>query len=542
MRGNSFLEKATILAGLASNVDAFWRLPCRSRSGLARIDPLVNPGAIAQHAHAVHGSSGFGKSSGYDDLLAGNCTSCEVAQDKSAYWIPSLHFKNAATGKFEIVEQVGGMLAYYLLYGDNITAFPEGFAMIAGNNELRNFSNYPVPDVDKSNWNQAPYNTQAFLRQAALGFNCLNYAAAAEGSLYRHFLPDKDYLDANCADGVRFELMFPSCWNKTAGVTAPDSKSHMAYPSEVMTGTCPEGFDTRLVSLFYETIWNTAAYIGTPGEFIISNGDPTGYGYHGDFIMGWEEEFLQQAVDTCTNLSGEISDCPLFDIQDASVYGSCSFEMPSDLVNDEIIGPMSTLPGNCPVQYGPAQATSNMPGESTAMASSTSSARGSSAAATTTSTSAVVPTLSHSAGSTIVASLGQTYVPGGVFAAVESGASYSTSSSTAADGVAAVSSSSTIAADGIAAASSSSISAAGGIAAISSSPTTLLTASSASAYSTSFSTTTAISYLNEEVEVAEVFWVKETVTVTTTAQADGVARRRHVHEHQRAKKRGGHFA
>ncbi|KAF7853657.1 hypothetical protein EAF04_010648 [Stromatinia cepivora] len=534
MRGNSFLEKATILAGLASNVDAFWRLPCRSRSGLARIDPLVNPGAIAQHAHAVHGSSGFGKSSGYDDLLAGNCTSCEVSQDKSAYWIPSLHFKNAATGKFEIVEQVGGMLAYYLLYGDNVKAFPEGFAMIAGNNELRNFSNYPVPDIDKSNWNQAPYNTQAFLGQAAIGFNCLNYAAAPEGSLYRHFLPDKDYLDANCADGVRFELMFPSCWNKTAGVTAPDSRSHMAYPSEVMTGTCPDGFDTRLVSLFYETIWNTAAYIGTPGEFFISNGDPTGYGYHGDFIMGWEEEFLQKAVDTCTNLSGEISDCPLFDIQDASVYGSCSFEMPSDLENDEIVGPMSTLPGNCPVQYGPAQATSHMPGEtSTAMASSSSisSAKGSSAAITTTSgTFAVVPTLSHSAGSTIVASLGETYAPGGVFAAVESGLSYSASSS------------STTAADGIAAISSSSTTAAGGIPTIISSPTTLLTTSSASLYSTSYSTTTAISYLNEDVEVAEIFWVEEIVTVTATAHADGVARRRHLHEHQRAKKRGGHFA
>ncbi|CAD6446809.1 bdc05db1-fbf9-4a7b-826c-2364a3f825b4 [Sclerotinia trifoliorum] len=538
MRGNSFLEKATILAGLASNVDAFWRLPCRSRSGLARLDPLVNPGAIAQHAHAIHGSSGFGKSSGYDDLMAGNCTSCEVSQDKSAYWIPSLHFKNAATGKFEIVEQVGGMLAYYLLYGDNIKAFPEGFAMIAGNNELRNFSSYPVPDVDKSNWNQAPYNSQAFLRQAALGFNCLNYAAAAEGSLYRHFLPDKDYLDANCADGVRFELMFPSCWNSTAGPTAPDSKSHMAYPSEVMTGTCPEGFDTRLVSLFYETIWNTAAYKGIDGEFIISNGDPTGYGYHGDFIMGWEESFLQNAVDTCTNLSGEISDCPLFDIQDASVYGSCSFEMPADLVNDEINGPMATLPGNVPVQYGPGQASSDTPGEPTAVASSTSSAKGSSAAFTTTSPSAIVPTLSHSAGSTIVASLGETYVPGGVFAAVESGVSYSSSSSStiATDG-AAVTSSSTTVAGGYAAASSSPISAPGGVAAVSSSPTTLLTASSASAYSTSFSTTTALSNLNEDVEVDEVFWVEETVTVTTTAQA-GVARRRHLHEHQRAKKRG----
>jgi hypothetical protein len=37
---------------------AFWRMPCRTRSGLARIDPLVSNGTVAQHVHAIHGSSG----------------------------------------------------------------------------------------------------------------------------------------------------------------------------------------------------------------------------------------------------------------------------------------------------------------------------------------------------------------------------------------------------------------------------------------------------------------------------------------------------
>lgn len=292
---------------------------------------------------------------------------------------------------------------YYLLYGDNIQAFPKGFSMIAGNNDLRNFSNYPVPDVDKSNWNVAPYNTQDFLRQAALGFNCLNYAATPEASLYRHFLPDKAYLDANCADGVRFELMFPSCWNKAAGVAPPDSRSHMAYPSTVMSGDCPEGFDTRLPSLFYETIWNTAAYKGVDGEFVVSNGDPTGYGYHGDFIMGWDVDFLQSAVDTCTNLSGRIEDCPLFDIQDESVWGTCSIDIPSNIKGDDVTGPMDALPGDNPIQSGPGLATSgSIPvntGKASSTKSSSTSTKASSSKATT--TSAVVPTLPYSAGSSI---------------------------------------------------------------------------------------------------------------------------------------------
>jgi hypothetical protein len=399
--------------------------------------------------------------------------------------------------------------------------------MIAGTNDLRNFSNYPVPDIDKSNWNKAPYNTQAFLRQAALGFNCLNYAKAPEGSLYRHFLPDKSYLDANCADGVRFELMFPSCWNQSAGVSPADGKSHMAYPSEVMTGDCPKGFETRVVSLFYETIWNTAAYIGRDGEFIISNGDPTGYGYHGDFIMGWDEDFLQNAVDTCTNASGEITDCPLFDIQTEAEYGSCAMtmDMPEALTHDNVTGPIAGLPGNCAIQSGPAPASSMGSKPTSAAATSahstaSSSAVSSAASSSITSTSAIVPTLSHSAGSTM--SYSQTYEPGGVFAAVQSGSTFSDSTTTSA-----------------------------------APQTTLMTSASSalaqSFVSTSFSTTTSISALNEEVLINEVFWVEELVTVTAsvtdtvvvTATAAASAKKRHLHDHQRAHQRAhkrGHFA
>lgn len=146
--------------------------------------------------------------------------------------------------------------------------------MIAGDTNQRNYS-YPVPDIEKSLWNTAPYNTQTFLRQAALGFNCLNYQKTPEGSLYRHFLPDKDYLDAHCTDGVRFELMFPSCWNGDKKMPK-NKKDHMAYPSQVMTGECPSGFRERVPSLFYEIIWDTYAFKGQDGMFVLANGDPTG--------------------------------------------------------------------------------------------------------------------------------------------------------------------------------------------------------------------------------------------------------------------------
>lgn len=51
-------------------------------------------------------------SSAFDDLAAGDCTSCRVTQDKSAYWHPQLYFKDDATLEYEEVGPLGGMLAY----------------------------------------------------------------------------------------------------------------------------------------------------------------------------------------------------------------------------------------------------------------------------------------------------------------------------------------------------------------------------------------------------------------------------------------------
>jgi hypothetical protein len=266
--------------------------------------------------------------------------------------------------------------------------------MIAGDSNQRNFT-LPVPDPEKSLWGFDPaQSSQSGLAQKAVGFNCLNYDIAPEGALYRHFLPDKAYLDANCKDGIRAELMFPSCWNGK-DLTSKDKRSHVAYPELVTTGSCPSDFPIRLPGLFYEIIWDTHAFAGVAGEFVWSNGDPTGYGYHGDFIMGWEETFLQSAVDTCTSLSGRIQDCPLFTIQTEAESQQCHIKVPSAIASEDVSGPLAGLPGGVNVNYGPGYVV----------------AGGASASASV--DPVPIPTLSHSAGSTVAPS--ETPLPGGVF-------------------------------------------------------------------------------------------------------------------------------
>lgn len=290
----------------------------------------------------------------YEDLTAeGACTSCAVTQDKSAYWTPALYFVYS-NGSSVIVPQVGGLLAYYLYYMDNVKAFPEGFQMIAGAKNSRSF-NGSFPDEPLSAWPSEPDN-QAWLTQRAIGFNCLNYDQPAEPSLYRHELPKKSYMDSNCKNGMRLEMGFPSCG--TGEADSDDHKSHVAYPNLVKEGKCPEGYDVNYPFLFYETIWATQTFAGEDGEFALSYGDPVGTGYHGDFIMGWEsEDFLQKALDTCQNDSGRIEDCPLFDIQSDSDAAKCTFDMPEILKDEDVLSVQDGIPLGVPLQYGPEDAT-----------------------------------------------------------------------------------------------------------------------------------------------------------------------------------------
>lgn len=41
---------------LVSGAHAFWRMPCRSETGIARMDPIMDKGEISDHVHTIAGS------------------------------------------------------------------------------------------------------------------------------------------------------------------------------------------------------------------------------------------------------------------------------------------------------------------------------------------------------------------------------------------------------------------------------------------------------------------------------------------------------
>jgi hypothetical protein len=53
----SVASLSAAVALLSGTTDAFWRMPCHSRTALARLDPIVDRGVASSHGHVIHGGS-----------------------------------------------------------------------------------------------------------------------------------------------------------------------------------------------------------------------------------------------------------------------------------------------------------------------------------------------------------------------------------------------------------------------------------------------------------------------------------------------------
>ncbi|BGP53646.1 hypothetical protein JCM8202_003584 [Rhodotorula sphaerocarpa] len=317
---------AAFLAAFRS-VDAFWRLPCQNSLVVERADPIVTPGQVAPHVHNFVGGSNVNLEVSFDSLRQSDCTSCLVKQDLSAYWTPQLYF-HWANGSFTNVDWTGaGLLIYYLQrYNEadttNITAFPDGFRMLTGDPFKRSYEDS--------------------LTSEAIGWNCLGADVAETRQPY---LPPY-----NCPNGLRGEIRFPSCWDGV-NLDSGDHFSHMAYPLVNEVGPCPASHPVRVVTLFYEMMYDVDSWkdlrsqaMNASQPFVLAFGDPTGYGWHGDFFNGWDRPVLQKAIDTCTDPSGIIEKCDVFDLYD---YSHQCHTTPA--VDEDVLGTLASLPGNNPV-------------------------------------------------------------------------------------------------------------------------------------------------------------------------------------------------
>jgi len=295
------------------------------------------------------------------------CTTCRFKEDKSNYWTAVLYFKHA-NGSFMRVPQIpnhligtpqGGMTVYYIPgyppY-QKVTAFPKGFRMITGDPMIRKKKPSDINNVES--W--------------ALSFRCWedtewlgssNRYPPGAGQYDTVHLPNKA-----CGGGIRANIFFPSCWDGK-NIDTPDHKSHMAFPlGEVNAsmgiiwhnGTCPESHPVKVPTILFETYWDTRPFSDmwpTDGSqpFVLSMGDPTGYGQHGDYVFGWEGDSLQRAMNKCLDDFGTPELCTELTLLTDEEINKCSQPVQ---VNEKTEGEyLPALPGCNPIQAGPAPAT-----------------------------------------------------------------------------------------------------------------------------------------------------------------------------------------
>lgn len=156
--------------------------------------------------------------------------------------------------------------------------------------------------------------------------------------------------------GLRAELVFPSCWDGK-NLDSPNHKSHMAYPDGVDHGKCPPSHPKRMVTLFFEILFNIKQWdnywTGNQHPFVLSTGDRTGYSFHGDFVNGWVPTVLEKAVNTCGDGIEHVEDCHALTYNPPAERDVCKV---SPRVDEEINTWIPQLPGCNPIQEGPKNA------------------------------------------------------------------------------------------------------------------------------------------------------------------------------------------
>jgi beta-glucanase (GH16 family) len=322
---------------------AFWTVDCGIVT-VEKSDPIVFFGQENPHTHVVAGSAAFGPNATNADLRGQDvCTSCDVQQDKSAYWTNQLFVAPPdAQGMSEDgIRNMGGVplptkdgnahIVYYKLITrdgeksnndpnawETIVPFPEDFEMKVTEAMIRE-----------------KQKTAANVFDSLVTYKCLGFGDQMDTTA---FPADP----SQCTGGLRAQLTMPSCWNGQAA-TNGDPSSHVAYPVGSWAGSpCPESHPTRLPTLFYEVLYDVSSI----GQYVkdgwvlqyplnerSESGDPL---FHADFMNGWDQEFLQRALNECG-----VTPCPLIKKE----FSAC-IKNP-DENTDEPTLPPSTPPKAC---------------------------------------------------------------------------------------------------------------------------------------------------------------------------------------------------
>lgn len=240
------------------------------------IDPIVSPGVVSAHKHTFFGNRGLTNVSTPASLQASTAgTTCVLAQDTAAYWVPvacdgpcvDAFGMPTESDPVNVVKPVKIFAYYFGTKGVKPVQFPSNLELIGGN----------------SHATSAPGKHIA-------AFHCGNGGS--------HHSPVRAYpYDCTAANGVRGTdgvvavTLFPYCLASDGSVGYGDAVS----------GSCPAGTQTLgQVQIHVHYGHNTSGY--QMGSRLNFTSGPY-WTFHGDWMNGWQQSKLQSLVSGCLDLN-----------------------------------------------------------------------------------------------------------------------------------------------------------------------------------------------------------------------------------------------
>lgn len=210
-------------------------------------DPVRFPGQPGRsHNHTYIGNRDVTAASTTASLRQSRETTCEIDDDLSTYWVPTLYVGT------QPVIPYAGVVYYVRLTPQRVTPFPPDLKMVAGNPTARR-----AQRADIASWS----------------------CGGIGGSTRFATVPAcrQDQL-------VELRVRFPDCWNGRTS-DSPNHASHMAYATG---GRCPSSHPVAVPTLIVVLLYPPVPRRAQPsaGRFAA----------HADFMNGWNPDSLAKFV------------------------------------------------------------------------------------------------------------------------------------------------------------------------------------------------------------------------------------------------------